>query len=97
MSHPVTTARWWAAAGIRGVKTVAQTAVALIGTSALIVDVPWEAVASASVLAGIVSLLTSLGGLPELDTPIAGVPELDTPIAGLPELDTPEAVDDAEL
>ena len=67
MSHPVTTARWWAAAGIRALKTFAQTAGALIGTSALIVDVPWEVVASGSVLSGIASLLTSLGGLPELD------------------------------
>ena len=67
MSHPVTTARWWAAAGIRALKTFAQTIVALIGTSLLITDVSWPAVASASVLAAVVSLLTSLGGLPELD------------------------------
>lgn len=57
---------WWKAAGIRAIKTVCQTAVATIGTSAVLSDVNWWAVASASVLAGILSLLTSLGGLPEV-------------------------------
>lgn len=57
---------WMIAAGIRAIKTVAQTAVATIGTSALLSQVDWLAVASASVLAGILSLLTSLGGLPEV-------------------------------
>lgn len=57
---------WLVAAGIRALKTVAQTAVATIGTSALLSQVDWLAVASASVLAGILSLLTSLGGLPEV-------------------------------
>ena len=51
MPHVVTTADWWAAAGIRALKTLAQTAVALIGTSAVITDVPWEVVASGSALA----------------------------------------------
>ena len=58
--------KWWKAAAVRAVKTVAQTAVATIGTSVAIADVNWVMVASASVLAGVLSLLTSLGGLPEV-------------------------------
>lgn len=57
---------WIKAASIRAIKTVAQTAVATIGTSAVISDVNWEFAVSASLLAGILSLLTSLGGLPEI-------------------------------
>ena len=61
------TKKWLRAAGIRAVKTVAQTAVATIGTAVLLTDVSWIAVASASVLAGVLSLLTSVAGLPEVD------------------------------
>ena len=57
---------WLRAAGIRAVKTVAQTAVATIGTGAAISSVDWRMVASASVLAGVLSLLTSVAGLPEV-------------------------------
>ena len=63
----ITSKKWWKAAGIRALKTVAQTAIATIGTSALIEGVNWIAVASASALAGVLSLLTSLAGLPEVD------------------------------
>lgn len=58
---------WWKAAGIRAIKTVCQTAIATIGTSALLAEVNWLAVASASALAGVLSLLTSIAGLPEVD------------------------------
>lgn len=58
---------WWRAAGIRALRTVAQTAVASLGTAAVLSDVNWLAVASASALAGLLSLLTSLAGLPEVE------------------------------
>ena len=57
---------WFKAAGIRAIKTVAQTAIATIGTGAVLNDVDWVMVASASAVAGILSLLTSVAGLPEL-------------------------------
>lgn len=58
--------KWIAAAGIRAIKTVAQTAVATIGTSVIIEEVDWPVILSASLLAGLLSLLTSVAGLPEL-------------------------------
>ena len=58
---------WWKCAGIRALKTVCQTAVATIGTAVVLSDVNWLAVLSASALAGVLSLLTSLAGLPEVD------------------------------
>ena len=57
---------WFKAAAVRAIKTVAQTAVATIGTTAVMSEVDWMVVASASALAGILSLLTSLAGLPEV-------------------------------
>ena len=61
------TKQWFKAAGIRAVKTMAQTAAATIGTTALITEVNWLVVLSASALAGALSVLTSLAGLPEVD------------------------------
>lgn len=59
---------FWRAAGIRAVRTMCQTAIATIGTSVMLTDVNWQAVASASVLAGILSFLTSIAtGLPEVE------------------------------
>ena len=62
----VHTKTWLKAAGVRAVKTVAQTAVATIGTSAVMGDVNWIMVLSAAILAGVLSLLTSVAGLPEV-------------------------------
>ena len=59
--------KWWKCAGVRAIKTVAQTAAATIGTSAAIGDVNWLMVGSASLLAGVLSLLTSVAGLPEVE------------------------------
>lgn len=63
----LTNPKWWAAAGVRALKTMAQTAIATIGTSAVISEVNWVMVASSSGLAAILSLLTSLAGLPEVE------------------------------
>lgn len=57
---------WFKAAGVRAVRTMAQTAAALIGTSLVLSEVDWVTVASASVLAGLLSILTSVAGLPEV-------------------------------
>lgn len=62
----ITSVEWWKAAGIRAIKTVCQTAVATIGTTMAMTEVDWILVGSTSLLAGIMSLLTSIGGLPEV-------------------------------
>ncbi len=59
---------WLKAAGIRAIKTIAQTAIATIGTSAILSEVNWAVVGSAALLAGILSLLTSVAGLPEVQS-----------------------------
>lgn len=66
MKKTILNVKWWTAAAIRAVKTIAQTAIATIGCSALIETVNWPVVISAAALAGILSLLTSLAGLPEV-------------------------------
>ena len=62
----VNTVKWFKAAGIRAIKTIAQTAIATIGASVTIGEVNWVMVGSASLLAGIVSILTSIAGIPEV-------------------------------
>lgn len=59
--------KWFKCAGIRAIKTVAQTALASVGTSAMISEVDWRAVISTSLLAGVLSILTSIAGLPEIE------------------------------
>ena len=66
MMHSIFTKKWFECAMIRALRTVAQTAIASIGTSVVLDDVNWVAVISASLLAGILSILTSLAGLPEV-------------------------------
>ena len=61
------TKQWFKAAGIRSLKTICQTAIATIGTSAIISAVDWKIVISASLLAGLLSILNSFAGLPELE------------------------------
>lgn len=58
--------KWFEAAGVRAIKTMAQTAIAMIGTSVVLSSVDWAMVCSATVLAGMLSLLTSVAGLPEV-------------------------------
>lgn len=67
MKNAIYWKKWIAAAGVRAIKTVAQTAIATIGTAILLDDVNWVAVASAAALAGVLSLLTSVAGLPEVE------------------------------
>lgn len=59
--------KWWKAAGIRAIKTIAQSAIAAIGSSAILSDVNWLIVLSTAGLSGVLSLLTSIAGLPEID------------------------------
>lgn len=59
--------KWWKAAAVRALKTVCQTAVAMIGTSVVLSQVDWVATVSAAALSGVLSLLTSLAGLPEVE------------------------------
>lgn len=63
----ITSKKWWKAAAVRALKTVAQTALATIGTGAVLSEINWIAVASAAAVAGILSLLTSLAGIPEVN------------------------------
>ena len=63
----VCTVKWLKAAGIRAIKTMAQVAIATIGTSAAMGDVNWIMVASTSALSGILSILTSIAGIPEVE------------------------------
>ncbi len=58
--------KWFKAAGIRAIKTMAQAAIAMIGTNVVLEDVSWQVTASAAVLAGVLSMLTSVAGLPEV-------------------------------
>ena len=67
LNASVDTRKWIKASAVRAVKTMAQTAVATIGTSAVMGDVNWVMVASASVLSGIISILTSVAGIPEVE------------------------------
>lgn len=66
MKSVLTNKDWWKAAAIRAIRTIAQTAIAAIGTTALIENVNWLVVGSTAALAGLLSLLTSLAGLPEV-------------------------------
>ena len=66
LKNNILNSKWVKAAAVRAIKTVAQTAIATIGASAIMSDVNWATVASASVLAGIISILTSVAGLPEV-------------------------------
>ena len=63
----LTNKKWWIASLIRAVRTICQTAIATIGTAAILEDVNWIMVVSASILAGLLSLLTSIAGLPEVE------------------------------
>ena len=68
--NQLSNSEWWAAAATRALKTICQTAVALIGTATYIQDVSWSLIFSASLLSGIMSILTSLAGLPEVEADV---------------------------
>lgn len=63
----ITDKKWWKAAGVRAIKTVAQAAVATIGAATVVTEVNWLMVVSAAAMAGVLSLLTSIAGLPEIE------------------------------
>ena len=63
----LTSKNWWEKAGIRAIKTMAQSGVAVIGTSTIISQIDWKVVVSTVIVSGVLSLLTSLGGLPEVE------------------------------
>ncbi len=67
--------RWLRAAGVRALKTVAQTALSMLTVGQAVMDVDWVNVISVSIVAGVISVLTSIVGLPELETDYTGVPE----------------------
>lgn len=67
LKQNVNTTKWAKAAGIRAVKTMAQTAIATIGAAAVVAEVDWKLVVSSAALAGLVSLLTSVAGIPEVE------------------------------
>ena len=70
MTHPITRAEWWAAAGIRALRTLAQTLAALLGTDAVnIIQVSWLEMAGVAATAAALSILTSIGSLPEVPEP----------------------------
>ena len=74
-NHPVLTSRWWAAASIRAVKTVAQVLVTLIGTELVGVHaIDWLGMLSVAAASGVLSLLTSLAGLPEVEAEVDATP-----------------------
>ena len=89
--------RWWRAAGVRAIKTMAQTAVATIGAAAVLCEVSWDVVGSAAVLAGLLSLLTSLAGLPEGEGKRDGIPGTGTKIPFFSTMDWGEWVKDTGL
>lgn len=78
MSYVLFTRNWWKCAGIRALKTLAQTMIATIGTSYVLSDVDWKLVLSASILAAFLSFLTSIAGLPELEQDVREIELLET-------------------
>lgn len=75
VKNAVSTQKWWKAAGVRAIKTLAQAAIAGIGTAAVMGQVDWKYVGSATALAGILSLLTSVAGIPEVQAETSDLKE----------------------
>jgi hydroxymethylglutaryl-CoA reductase len=88
---------WLKAAGVRAVKTIAQTLVATIGSAAVLEAVDWKMAVSAAVLAGVLSLLTSIAGLPELKTDDDAISEADAVNAMVTDQPTTDADNAAEI